>query len=54
MKYLTDLKTVLSSPKNRKVFFILLTLVGISISAGAPGAGSGIGGGPGLLSLIGF
>jgi len=54
MNKLLDLKSKVSSPKILKVFFILLTLTGISIAAGAPGAGSGIGGGPGLLNLIGL
>ena len=44
----------LSTPRNRKAFLIILSLVGIAVAGGAPGAGSGIGGGPGVLSLLGF
>jgi len=44
----------LATPRNRKALLIVLTLVGMAIAGGAPGAGSGIGGGPGVLSLLGF
>lgn len=34
----------LNSAQNRKLFFILLTLVSLVVAAGAPGGDSGIGG----------
>jgi len=43
-----------TTPRNRKILVIILSLIGLAIASGAPGAGSGIGGGPGVNSLIGF
>ncbi len=34
----------LATPKNVKLFYLLLSLVALAVAAGAPGAESGIGG----------
>jgi len=54
MKKLQSTAVFLLTPRNRKAMLIILTLVGMAIAGGAPGAGSGIGGGPGVLSLLGY
>jgi hypothetical protein len=54
MKNLNYLWTRFGTPRNRKVAYIVLTLVALAASSGAPGAGSGMGGGTGLNSLTSF
>jgi hypothetical protein len=34
-----------ATPRNRKVFYVLLTLAALAVAGGAPGAGSGTGAG---------
>ena len=45
MKTLNYLWIRFGSPRNRKVAYIVLTLVALAASGGAPGAGSGVSGG---------
>jgi len=54
MNNINNLLKKYASTRNRKVLFLLLTLIGLVIASGAPGAGSGIGGGPGFTGLLGF
>jgi hypothetical protein len=54
MTKLQSTAQTLFTPRNRKAFLIILTLVGMTIAGGAPGAGSGIGGGPGVTGLLGY
>ncbi len=41
-----------TTSENRRVLFIILTLVGLAIAGGAPGASSGIGGGIDMNSFF--
>ena len=52
MKTLNNLWTQFGNPRNRKVAYIVLTLVALAASSGAPGAGSGVGGGDGINSFL--
>ena len=52
MKTLNYLWTRFGTPRNRKVAYIVLTLVALAASSGAPGAGSGLGGGDGINSFL--
>ena len=54
MNKLGHLLSTYATRRNRKVFYILLTLAALAIAGGAPGAGSGIGGGVDLNSLLGW
>ncbi|MEA3438932.1 MAG: hypothetical protein U9R58_01480 [Chloroflexota bacterium] len=45
MNKMGKLFTTYATPKNRKLLYIVLTLIGLAIAGGAPGASSGIGGG---------
>ena len=51
MEKLSYLWTRFGTPRNRKVAYIVLSLVALAVSSGAPGAGSGVGGG-GLTSIL--
>ena len=53
MKTLNNLWTQFGTPRNRKVAYIVLTLVALAASSGAPGAGSGAGG-DGLTGVTSF
>ena len=46
MKKLNSLWTQFGTPRNRKVAYIVLSLVALAAASGAPGAGSGL---PGLI-----
>ena len=52
MNKINNLLTHYATPRNRKVLYILLTLLGLAIAGGAPGASSGIGGGLGMNSFF--
>lgn len=52
MNKFNNLLTQYATPRNRKVLYILLTLLSLAIAGGAPGASSGIGGGLGINSLF--
>ena len=54
MKTLNNLWRQFGTPRNRKVAYIVLTLVALAASSGAPGAGSGVGGGDGLTGVTSF
>lgn len=44
MEKLNYLWTKFGTPRNRKVAYIVLSLVALAAASGAPGAGSGVGG----------
>ena len=46
MNKLTNLWTKHGTPRNRKIAYIILSLVALAAASGAPGAGSGL---PGLI-----
>jgi len=48
---LSYLWTRFGTPRNRKVAYLVLSLVALAVASGAPGAGSGLGGG-GLTSIV--
>ncbi len=52
MKTLNYLWTRFGTPRNRKVAYIVLTLIALAASSGAPGAGSGLGGGDGFDAFL--
>lgn len=45
MKKLSQLWVRYSTPRNRKVAYILFSLIALAVAGGAPGAGSGMPGG---------
>jgi hypothetical protein len=45
MKHLSQLWVRYGTPRNRKVAYILLSLIALAVASGAPGAGSGTPGG---------
>lgn len=49
MKKLSQMWVRYGTPSNRKVVYILLSLIALAVASGAPGAGSGMPGG-GLYS----
>lgn len=51
MEKLNYLWTRYGTPRNRKVAYIVVSLVALAAASGAPGVGSGVGGG-GLLNLL--
>jgi hypothetical protein len=51
METLNYLWTRFGTPRNRKVAYVVLSLVALAVASGAPGAGSGLGGG-GLTSFF--
>jgi hypothetical protein len=51
MNTLNYLWTRFGTPRNRKVAYIVLSLVAMAVASGAPGAGSGLGGG-GITSFL--
>ncbi|MEJ2737347.1 MAG: hypothetical protein P8189_27955 [Anaerolineae bacterium] len=51
MKKLSQLWVRYGTPSNRKVVYILLSLIALAVASGAPGAGSGTPGG-GLCSNL--
>lgn len=51
MEKLSYLWTRYGTPRNRKVAYIVVSLVALAAASGAPGAGSSVGGG-GLLSFL--
>jgi hypothetical protein len=52
MKDLNQLWLRYATPRNRKVAYLVLSLIALAVAAGAPGAGSGSGGGAGIMSTL--
>jgi hypothetical protein len=52
MKDLNQLWIRYATPRNRKVAYIVLSLIALAVASGAPGAGSGAGGGAGIRSAL--
>ncbi len=52
MKTLNYLWARFGTPRNRKVAYIVLSLVALAVASGAPGAGSGAPGGGGLTGFV--
>jgi len=40
------------TPRNRKVVYVVLSLIALAVAAGAPGTGSGAGSGAGLEQIL--
>ena len=51
MKKLSQMWVRYGTPSNRKVVYILLSLIALAVASGAPGAGSGTPGGGFLTSF---
>ena len=51
METLNYLWTRFGTARNRKIAYIVLSLIALAAAGGAPGAGSGLGGG-GLTSIV--
>lgn len=52
MKDLNQLWLRYATPRNRKVAYLVLSLIALAVAAGAPGAGGGAGGGAGITFMI--
>jgi len=52
MKNLNELWIRYATSRNRKVAYLVLSLIALAVASGAPGAGSGSGSGAGIMSIL--
>ena len=52
MRNLNELWIRYATSRNRKVAYLVLSLIALAVASGAPGAGGGAGGGAGIMSIL--
>ena len=52
MRNLNELWIRYATSRNRKVAYLVLSLIALAVASGAPGAGGGSGSGAGIMSIL--